>query len=63
FDDNSLIAGKIKAAHVHTDYLRISENDEQEQLKTHPLLAYISHGRFAKISETYNFPFPKDFKR
>ena len=63
FDENSLIAGKIKAAHVHKDYLRISENDEQEQLKKHPLLAYIANGRFAEISETYNFPFPKDFKR
>lgn len=63
FDENSLIAGKIKAAHVHKEYLRISENDEQQQLKSHPLLAYIANGRFAEISETYNFPFPKDFKR
>ncbi len=63
FDENSLIAGKIKAAHVHKEYLRISENDEQEQLKKYPLLAYIANGRFAEISETYNFPFPKDFKR
>lgn len=63
FDENSLIAGKIKAAHVHKDYLRLSENDEQEQLKKHPLLGYIANGRFAEISETFNFPFPKDFKR
>jgi flavin reductase (DIM6/NTAB) family NADH-FMN oxidoreductase RutF len=63
FDENSLIAGKIKAAYVHKDYLRITENDEQEQLRKHPLLAYIANGRFAEISETYNFPFPKDFKR
>jgi hypothetical protein len=48
---------------VHIDYLRVSEKDEQEQLKNNPLLAYISYGRFAKIEETYNFPFPKDFKR
>ncbi len=63
FDENSLIAGKVKAAYVHKDYLRISENDEQTQLKKYPLLAYIANGRFAEISETYNFPFPKDFKR
>jgi len=63
FDENSLIAGKIKAAYVHKDYLRLSEKDEQEQLKKHPLLAYIAIGRFAEISETYNFPFPKEFKR
>ncbi len=63
FGENSIITGKIKEAYVHIDYLRVSEKDEQEQLKNNPLLAYISYGRFAKIEETYNFPFPKDFKR
>ncbi|MAU16935.1 MAG: hypothetical protein CMH46_15515 [Muricauda sp.] len=63
FGENSIITGKIKSAYVHKDYIRISEKDEQEQLKNNPLLAYIAHGRFAKIGETYNFPFPKDFKR
>ena len=63
FGENSIITGKIKEAYVHTDYLKVSEKDEQEQLRNNPLLAYISYGRFAKIDETYNFPFPKDFKR
>lgn len=63
FEENSMITGKITAAHVHRNYLRISENDEQQQLMKYPLLAYIANGRFAQISETYNFPFPKDFKR
>ena len=63
FGENSIITGKIKEAYVDNDYLRVSEKDEQEQLKNNPLLAYISYGRFAKIGETYNFPFPKDFKR
>ena len=63
FGENSIITGKIKEAYVHNDYLRVSEKDEQEQLNNNPLLAYISYGRFAKIEETYNFPFPKDFKR
>lgn len=63
FDSNSLITGKIRQAYVHNDYLRISDNDEGEQLLKHNLLAYIAPGRFAEISETYNFPFPKDFKR
>ncbi|MBT8315709.1 MAG: flavin reductase family protein [Maribacter sp.] len=63
FDDYSIITGLIKAAHVHNDYLRVSEQDEQEQLYQNPLLAYISTGRFAKIADTYSFPFPKDFKR
>ncbi|MCP4976273.1 MAG: flavin reductase [Maribacter sp.] len=63
FDDYCIITGTIKAVHVHKDYLRVSEKDEQEQLHENPLLAYIATGRFAKISDTYSFPFPKDFKR
>ncbi|MBQ4819677.1 flavin reductase [Aquimarina sp. MMG016] len=63
FDDNSMIAGKICAAAVHPDYIKVSEKDEQEQLSKHPLLAYLADGRFATISETFNFPFPKNFTR
>lgn len=63
FDDNSIITGKISAAFVNSNYLRISDLDEQEQLYKHPLLAYVADGRFAKISETFNFPFPKDFMK
>jgi len=63
FDENSFITGIIKKAFADTNYIRYSELDEQEQIKKYPLLAYISNGRFARIEETYNFPFPKDFKR
>ncbi len=63
FGENSLITGSIRKAFVHSDYLRVSELDEAEQLQEHPLLAYIAMGRFANISNTYNFPFPKDFTR
>ena len=63
FSDNSLITGIIKAAHVNNDYLRVSEKDERKQLLNHPLLVYVAPNRFAKIEETYAFPFPKDFKK
>lgn len=63
FDDYSLITGIIRRINVHPAYLKTSERDEFEQLQQNPLLAYIAHGRFAKIKETYNFPFPKDFQR
>ncbi len=63
FDDYSLITGAIRAVHVERGYLKVSEGDERELLLKNPLLAYIAQGRFAKISETFNFPFPKDFKR
>ncbi|MGI9546374.1 MAG: flavin reductase [Flavobacteriaceae bacterium] len=63
FDDYSIITGLIRKAYVHKDYLRMSEQDESVQLQQNPLLAYVAHGRFALIKETYNFPFPKDFQR
>jgi len=62
FDDYSFISGKVKAALVHKDYLRESEKDEQLQINQHPMLAYIPFGRFAKVKETFSFPFPKGFK-
>ncbi len=63
FDDYSLITGTIKAAHIDRKYLRVSDQDEGAQINKHPLLAYLAQGRFARITETYNFPFPKDFKK
>ena len=63
FDDYSLITGHVRRVLVHEDYLKSSDRDENQQIREHPLLAYIAHGRFATISETHNFPFPKDFQR
>ena len=63
FDDYAIITGEVVAAYADKEYARLSELDEQEQLQNNPLLAYVAPGRFARISQTYNFPFPKDFKR
>lgn len=63
FDDYSIIIGKIKEAKVDKEYLKISDKDEQQQIHDNPLLAYIAQGRFAKITDTFNFPFPKGFKK
>ena len=63
FDDYSLITGVIKSVHVQKEYLKTTEKSESQQIRKHPLLAYIANGRFAKVSETFNFPFPKDFQR
>lgn len=63
FDENSIITGKITSAFANNNYLKYFEEDEQGQIKNNPLLVYIAPGRFAKITETYNFPFPKNFKR
>jgi flavin reductase (DIM6/NTAB) family NADH-FMN oxidoreductase RutF len=63
FGENSLIAGRIVAAHAHPDSMRISDADEAERLAEAPLLAYLHPGRYAEIAETHAFPFPAGFKR
>ena len=63
FGLNSLITGEIIHAYVDPDYLRVSEQDEQQQLHENPLLAYVAEGRFARVADTWHFPFPKGFKR
>ena len=61
FDKNSLIAGKIIAVHVKETALRLSDLDDQDLLRQNPLLAYLSPGRYAKIAESYSFPFHQGF--
>lgn len=63
FGENSLILGKIIAAQAQKEYLRSASRDDSDLLFQHPLLAYISPGRFAEIKETQAFPFPKKFKK
>ena len=63
FDENSLICGRIVAAHVEEDYLRASDRDDNDLIHASPLLAYLSPGRYARVAESNSFPFPKDFMR
>ena len=63
FGENSLICGRVVEAHVHRDYLRVSERDDQDLIHESPLLAYLSPGRYARITESYSFPFPAGFMR
>lgn len=63
FGKNVLIAGRIIGAKVDEDYYKSSDLSAQEQLYAHPILAYLSQGGYAVISESFEFPFPKDFKR
>ena len=63
FGVNSLITGRIVAAHVHEDALRTSDRDDQDVIHQAPLLGYLSPGRIATIADSYSFPFPLDFTR
>ena len=63
FGVNSLITGRVVAAHVHQDFLREADRDDGELLFQAPLMAYLYPGRFAAISETQSFPFPAGMQR
>ena len=62
FGENTLIVGRVVAAAVDEEALRASDSDDAERIRAHPLLAYLSPGRFAPISESFSFPFPVDFR-
>ena len=63
FSLNSLIIGRIVAAHVDRDALRTDERDDQDVIYEAPLIAYLNPGRYAEIKESFAFPFPARFKR
>ena len=63
FGENSLIAGRVVAAHVRKDYLRTSDRDDNDLIHDPPLLAYLSPGRYASVANSNSFPFPASFMR
>ena len=63
FGSNSLIAGRIVAAQVSAKALRTNDRTDQDVLKDSPLMAFLPPARYAKIEESFSFPFPKGFTR
>jgi flavin reductase (DIM6/NTAB) family NADH-FMN oxidoreductase RutF len=63
FGSNSLIAGKVVAAHVAEQALRMADLDDQDLLLQSPLLAYLAPGRYATIDRSLSFPLPAGFRR
>ena len=63
FGKNSLIAGKVVAARVREQALRVIDKDDQDILHESPLLAYLPPGRYASVDDTRSFPFPRGFTR
>ncbi|HSI79734.1 MAG TPA: flavin reductase [Solirubrobacterales bacterium] len=62
FGRNSLIVGRVRAASVDERALRRADGDDADVIRAEPLLAYISPGRFAQVSESLSFPFHVNFK-
>lgn len=63
FDSNCLITGEIVAAYAEPDFIRASEQDSMDLIHEHPLLVYVSPGRFASVDRTNAFPFPANMKK
>lgn len=63
FGENSLIAGQIVAAYVQPQALRVADRDDRDLLIQAPLLAYLPPGRYAKIEQSFSFPFPQGFQQ
>lgn len=63
FGINSLITGRIVAAHVHRDALRVSDEDDQDLIRKAPLFAYLYPKRFASITDSNAFPMPAGMQR
>lgn len=60
---NSLILGRVVAAHVHRGARRRKDRDDQDVLGDRPPLVYLHPRRFAEIRESQGFPLPTGFKR
>lgn len=63
FGDNSLIAGKVVAAHADRDALRGAEREDAEAVAGASPLVYLSPGRYAKLEQSHAFPFPTGFRK
>ena len=63
FGPNSLIVGRVVAARVAEDMLRLREGDDAALIHEAPLLAYLNPGRFAAIEDSFSFPFPAGMKK
>lgn len=63
FGPNSLIVGRVVAARVMDDAIRVSELADGSRIVHAPLLAYVAPGRYATVEVSHPFPFPEGFQR
>lgn len=63
FGQNSLITGRVLAAHVSEAAIRRADKDDRDLLAAHPILAYLPPGRYAEVGDTRAFPFHRGWSR
>ena len=60
--ENSFLIGRIVAAHVREDALRVGATTDDERLDAAPLLAFIAPSHYTTIREGRAFPLPHGFR-
>jgi hypothetical protein len=55
------VVGRIVAAAADERALLSGERDDADIVRSMPLLAYLSPGRFTEIDDSRAFPYPADF--
>lgn len=60
---NDLVIGRIVAARVAEDSLRIADGDDSDVFRDAPMLAYLHPGRYAVVDHTFSFPFHTGFSK
>ena len=63
FGRASLIVGKIRDKHVHSDAYRSDDDEPEDVFRRAPSLVYFYPDRFAKVDGSQAFPFPEGFSR
>ena len=63
FGENALLVGRVVAARVAHEALRVKDKEDEMLIAESPLLAYLAPGQFARIDRGHNFPFPAGFSR
>lgn len=61
--DNNFVIGEITGQYAHRDVLRDKERDDADIINDNPILAYLHPGRYAEITDSQAFPFPRGFKK
>jgi len=60
---NDLVIGRIVAASVAEDSLRLADADDHDVVRDAPMLAYLHPGRYAVVDRTFSFPFHTGFSK
>ncbi|MCM1983644.1 flavin reductase family protein [Lyngbya confervoides] len=63
FGEYGLIVGQIVAAHGNPDLMRGVDRDDQDLIHEFPLLVYLCPGRYARVDQSFSFPFHTGFQQ